>query len=91
MERGRGGVELCDVRVCQKLLVGATEDALRVGRDVDRGDLLSGLFSARGGGVEAFLMGSLWVASMVYAAGSSIEITKLVSYEELSFLAWEMM
>jgi hypothetical protein len=28
---------------------------------------------------------------MAYAAGSSIEITKFVSFEELSFLAWEIM
>ena len=56
-EGGRGGVELCDVRVCQKLPVGTTEDAPRVGRDIDGGDLLSGLTSARGGGVEACLDG----------------------------------
>ena len=53
----RGGVDLCDARVCQKLPVGTTEDAPRVGRDVDTGDLLSGLSSARGGGVEACFHG----------------------------------
>jgi hypothetical protein len=73
---------------CQKLPIGTPEDAPRVGRDVDRGDLLSGLSSARGGCVEACLDG---VASMAYAAGSSTEIMKFVSSEALSFLAWEIM
>ena len=50
---GRGCVELDDVRVCQELPVGTTEDAPRVGCDVDGNEMLPGLSSARGGGVEA--------------------------------------
>ena len=50
---GRVGVDLCDVRDRQKLPVGTTEDAPRVGCDVYGGDLLPGLSFACGDGVEA--------------------------------------
>ena len=44
--------ELGDVWVRQELLAGAPEDTHCMGCDVDVGDLLSGLFFARGEGVE---------------------------------------
>ncbi len=41
--------------------------------------------------VSVVLMGSVWVASIAYAAGSANEMMKLVCCVELSFLAWERM
>ena len=52
-EGSRVGFELDDVWVRQELPVGATEDTPSMGCDVDVGDLLSGLSSARCEGVEA--------------------------------------
>ena len=51
-ERGHGGVKLGDVRVRQELPIVASEDAPCEGCDVDGGDLLPGLSSACGVGVE---------------------------------------
>ncbi len=75
-----------DVWARQDLLVGAPEDTSCMSRDVDVGDLLSGLSSGRGEGVEAFLIGSDWVAFIAYATGTFMEITNLVCWEEMSFL-----
>ena len=46
-----------------------------MGCEVDGSDLLLGLASGRDGDVEAF-MGSVRVASIAYAIGSSSEMTK---------------
>ena len=47
------GIQLGNARDRNELPVGAPEDAPCMGCDVDAGDLLSGLSSARGGGAEA--------------------------------------
>ncbi len=41
--------------------------------------------------LRVVLMGFVWVANITYAVGSAIEMTKLVKWVELSFLAWERM
>jgi len=53
MEWSRDGVQLGNVRARKELPVGAHEDAPCVGCDFDVGDLLPGLSSTRGKGVEA--------------------------------------